>query len=206
MQIIFTSTSYKRTVVKSIVAIVLGLILVIWPTEVLNNIVKIIGGVFFVAGLVSFLVYYSERDERAAMGLTSFNGFGSMLLGVLLFFMADFFTSMLMYLLGFLLAVAGVGQLVMLTSARRLGMQSLVAYIFPVLLLIAGVVVFVNPFQAKESIITLFGIMSIFYGITDLINRRKINRLQKEEFYQGEGKSLTRPEIEDADYEEVKEE
>jgi len=205
MQIIFTSTSYKRTVVKSIVAIVLGLILVIWPTEVLNNIVKIIGGVFFVAGLVSFLVSYRERDERAAMGLTSFNGFGSMLLGVLLFFMADFFTSMLMYLLGFLLAVAGVGQLVMLISARRLGMQSLVVYIFPVLLLIAGVVVFVNPFQAKESIITLFGVMSIFYGITDLINRRKINRLQKEEFYQGKGKSLTRPEIEDADYEEVKE-
>jgi len=184
---------------------VLGLILVIWPTEVLNNIVKIIGGVFFVAGLVSFLVSYRERDERAAMGLTSFNGFGSMLLGVLLFFMADFFTSMLMYLLGFLLAVAGVGQLVMLISARRLGMQSLVVYIFPVLLLIAGVVVFVNPFQAKESIITLFGVMSIFYGITDLINRRKINRLQKEEFYQGKGKSLTRPEIEDADYEEVKE-
>jgi len=205
MQIIFTSTSYKRTVVKSIVAIVLGLILVIWPTEVLNNIVKIIGGVFFVAGLVSFLVSYRERDERAAMGLTSFNGFGSMLLGVLLFFMADFFTSMLMYLLGFLLAVAGVGQLVMLISARRLGMQSLVVYIFPVLLLIAGVVVFVNPFQAKESIITLFGVMSIFYGITDLINRRKINRLQKDEFYQGKGKSLTRPEIEDADYEEVKE-
>jgi len=205
MQIIFTSTSYKRTVVKSIITIVLGLILVIWPTEVLNNIVKIIGGVFFVAGLVSFLVSYRERDERAAMGLTSFNGFGSMLLGVLLFFMADFFTSMLMYLLGFLLAVAGVGQLVMLISARRLGMQSLVVYIFPVLLLIAGVVVFVNPFQAKESIITLFGVMSIFYGITDLINRRKINRLQKEEFYQGKGKSLTRPEIEDADYEEVKE-
>jgi len=205
MQIIFTSTSYKRTVVKSIITIVLGLILVIWPTEVLNNIVKIIGGVFFVAGLVSFLVSYRERDERAAMGLTSFNGFGSMLLGVLLFFMADFFTSMLMYLLGFLLAVAGVGQLVMLISARRLGMQSLVVYIFPVLLLIAGVVVFVNPFQAKESIITLFGVMSIFYGITDLINRRKINRLQKDEFYQGKGKSLTRPEIEDADYEEVKE-
>ena len=35
MQIIYTSGNYKRTIVKSIVAIVLGLVLVLWPTEVL---------------------------------------------------------------------------------------------------------------------------------------------------------------------------
>lgn len=53
MQIIYSSTSYKRSVIKSIIAIVLGLILVLWPTEVLNYTVKIIGAVFFITGLVS---------------------------------------------------------------------------------------------------------------------------------------------------------
>lgn len=48
MQIIYTSGNYKRTIVKSIVAIVLGLVLVLWPTEVLNYTVKIIGAVFCV--------------------------------------------------------------------------------------------------------------------------------------------------------------
>ena len=40
MQIIYTSGNYKRTVVKSIVAIVLGLVLVLWPTEVLNYVFR----------------------------------------------------------------------------------------------------------------------------------------------------------------------
>ena len=117
MQIIYTSGNYKRTIVKSIVAIVLGLVLVLWPTEVLNYTVKIIGAVFCVTGIISFLVSMRDQDERSARGLTSFNGIGSIILGILLWSMADFFTNMLMYLLGFILIVAGIGQLVMLTSA-----------------------------------------------------------------------------------------
>ena len=112
MQIIYTSGNYKRTVVKSIVAIVLGLVLVLWPTEVLNYTVKIIGAVFCVTGIISFLVSMRDQDERSARGLTSFNGIGSIVLGILLWSMADFFTNMLMYLLGFILIVAGIGQLV----------------------------------------------------------------------------------------------
>lgn len=103
MQIIYTSGNYKRTIVKSIVAIVLGLVLVLWPTEVLNYTVKIIGAVFCVTGIISFLVSMRDQDERSARGLTSFNGIGSIILGILLWSMADFFTNMLMYLLGFIL-------------------------------------------------------------------------------------------------------
>ena len=84
MQIIYTSGNYKRTVVKSIVAIVLGLVLVLWPTEVLNYTVKIIGALFCVTGIISFLVSMRDQDERSARGLTSFNGIGSIVLGILL--------------------------------------------------------------------------------------------------------------------------
>ena len=97
MQIIYTSGNYKRTIVKSIVAIVLGLVLVLWPTEVLNYTVKIIGAVFCVTGIISFLVSMRDQDERSARGLTSFNGIGSIILGILLWSMADFFTNMLMF-------------------------------------------------------------------------------------------------------------
>ena len=97
MQIIYTSGNYKRTIVKSIVAIVLGLVLVLWPTEVLNYTVKIIGAVFCVTGIISFLVSMRDQNERSARGLTSFNGIGSIILGILLWSMADFFTNMLMY-------------------------------------------------------------------------------------------------------------
>lgn len=202
----YYSSTYKRTAVKSVIVILLGLVLVIWPTEVLNSMVKIIGGVFCVTGIVSFLVSYRNREERSAMNMSSFNGIGSIILGLLLFFMADFFTDMLMYVLGFLLIVAGIGQLVVLTSARRWGSLSPVSYIFPVLILIAGVIVIANPFETKESFVILFGIMSIFYGVTDLINQYHINKLRKEVADKTQEEKLGRHEIEDAEYEDVKDE
>ena len=197
MQIIYTSGNYKRTVVKSIVAIVLGLVLVLWPTEVLNYTVKIIGAVFCVTGIISFLVSMRDQDERSAWGLVSFNGIGSIILGILLWSMADFFTNMLMYLLGFILIVAGIGQLVMLTSARKFGYIAPLSYVYPVIILLAGLIVFANPFSAKEGIITFFGAVTIFYGITDLI------QLRKETHEAEQQQKLGGSEIEDAEYEEI---
>ena len=191
MQIIYTSGNYKRTIVKSIVAIVLGLVLVLWPTEVLNYTVKIIGAVFCVTGIISFLV--SMRD----------NGIGSIILGILLWSMADFFTNMLMYLLGFILIVAGIGQLVMLTSARKFGHIAPLSYVYPVIILLAGLIVFANPFSAKEGIITFFGAVTIFYGITDLINHYKVNQLRKETHETEQQQKMGGGEIEDAEYEEI---
>ena len=203
MQIIFSSGSYKRTMVRSIVAIVMGVVLVLWPTEVLNYTVKIIGAVFCVAGIVSFLVSLRDQGDGSPRGLISFNGIGSIILGILLWSMADFFTNMLMYLLGFILIVAGIGQLVMLTSARKFGHIAPLSYVYPVIILLAGLIVFANPFSAKEGIITFFGAVTIFYGITDLINHYKVNQLRKETHETEQQQKMGGGEIEDAEYEEI---
>ena len=84
--------------------------MVLWPTEVLNYMVKLIGAVFFVIGVISLVMSYQNREERAAMGLSSFSGIGSVILGIVLWAMSDFFTSMLMWLFGLLLLVAGDGR------------------------------------------------------------------------------------------------
>lgn len=144
-----------------------------------------------------------DQNERSARGLTSFNGIGSIILGILLWSMADFFTNMLMYLLGFILIVAGIGQLVMLTSARKFGHIAPLSYVYPVIILLAGLIVFANPFSAKEGIITFFGAVTIFYGITDLINHYKVNQLRKETHETEQQQKMGGGEIEDAEYEEI---
>ena len=62
----------------------------------------------------------------------------------------------------------------MLTSARKFGHIASLSYVYPVIILLAGLVVFANPFEAKTSIIQFFGAVTIFYGITDLINHYKL--------------------------------
>lgn len=204
MRIIYSSTSYKKTVVSSIITIAVGIVLVMWPTEVLNYMVKLIGAVFLVSGVVSLILSYQNREERAARGLNSFSGIGSIILGIVLWAMAGFFTDMLMWLFGLLLLIAGTGQLVALFSARRMGNLPGMAYVFPILLLIAGLVSFLDPFSAKESLVMFFGAMTIFYGITSLINQYNINKLRKMAREEEQRQKLNGTEIVDTDYEEVK--
>lgn len=203
MQIIYTFGNYKRTVVKAIVAIIFGIILLMWPNEVLNYMVKIIGAVFCITGIISFLVSIRDQDERSARGLTSFNGIGSIILGILLWSMAGFFTDILMFLLGFILMVAGIGQLVMLTSARKFGYIGLWSYVYPIIILMAGLIIFANPFEAKTSIVQFFGAVVIFYGITDLLNHYKVSQLRKQTRETEQQQKMGGGEIEDAEYEEV---
>ena len=205
MRIVYTRETHRKRVISSVVTIALGAVLVAWPREVLDYMVKLIGAVFFVIGVVSFVVSYQNREERAAMGLPLFSGIGSVILGVVLWAMSDFFTSMLMWLFGLLLLVAGIGQIVTLLSARRMGSLPGMAYVFPVLILIAGLVSFLDPFSAKESLVVFFGCVVIFAGVTSLLNQHSINKLRKRMEEEEQRRRLEEsPAVEDAEYEEVK--
>ena len=92
-----------------------------------------------------------------------------------------------------------------LAAARQFGYVSPVSYLFPVIILIAGIIVLFDPFSSAEGVFILFGATLVFYGITDLINQYAINKLrksndEKEKIERMDG----RQDVEDADYEEVK--
>lgn len=204
MKIVYTSTNYKNSVFRAILAIILGLVLVIWPGTALKYIIMLIGVVFLGTGLIAFGISYKNRAERPG-GLLSFSGIGSIVLGLLLVCIPSSFAEIFMFILGFILVIAAIGQFVTLAAARQFGYVAPVSYLFPVLILLAGIIVLFDPFKSAEGIFILFGVTSVFYGVTDLINQYSIKKLrkasdEKERMEKMNGES----DIEDADFEEVK--
>lgn len=204
MQIVYTSTSYKGAIYRAILAIILGLVLVIWPGTALRYIIMLIGVLFLMTGLIAFIVSNRNREDHRK-SLIPFSGIGSMALGVLLLCLPSTFATIFMFVLGFILVVAAVGQFVTLSAARQFGYISPVSYLFPVLILIAGIIVLFDPFKSAESVFILFGVTAIFYGVTDLLNQYSIKRMrkaneEKEQIVKMEGNA----DVEDAEYEEVK--
>ena len=120
-----------------------------------------------------------------------------------------------MFLLGFILVVAAVGQFVTLAAARQFGRIAPVSFLFPVLILIVGIVILFDPFSSAESVFILFGITAVFYGVTDLLNQYSIRKMRKaSEEKEKIVKILTilrdtqmggDSDIEDAEFEEVEE-
>lgn len=202
MRIVYTESTYKRAIISAVISIALGLVLVIWPKHVLDYTVKLIGVVFCIIGAISLVASIRENRNRST-GLVSVTGVGSILLGLLLWFMSNSLTNLLMYLLGFILLFIGIAQIALFLSTRRYGKLPWISYIFPVVVLIVGFLILAYPFEAKETIIMIFGYTLIFYGITDVINQRNINRMRQQERDDEQQKRLGTTDIEDTSYEEL---
>ncbi|NCE73048.1 HdeD family acid-resistance protein [Odoribacter sp. Z80] len=204
MQIVYTSTNYKSVVYRAVLSIILGVVLVSWPGAALKYIIMLIGLIFLLTGLISYVTTNREREVRSRY-FAPFSGIGSLILGLLLLCLPSSFLSIFMFVFGFILVVAAIGQFVTLAAARQFGPVSFVSYLFPVLIFVAGIVILFDPFRSAEGVVILFGVTSIFYGVTDFINQYAIRKLRKK----NEDKEkivdvASRPDIEDAEYEEVK--
>lgn len=201
MRIIYSKTNYRYVVYRALISVILGVVLVLSPERSLEVLVMCIGFLFLFSGILAFFISYRrQRMEGRSESVFSLNGVGSVILGLLLVSVPLFFTALLMFLLGGILVLAGMAQLATLSVARQLGNISPLNYLYPVLILAAGMVVIFKPWGSAAYVAVISGCAAIFYGLTDLVSHYRLNKLQK----QYEAHSTKRPEIEDADYEEVK--
>lgn len=85
-----------------------------------------------------------------------------------------------MYVLGVLLILAGLNQLVNFAAARSYMQVPLGVYVISSLILIAGLTVLFNPFEAATVPFVLLGGSAIVYGLTDLVRLLRFRKKQGE--------------------------
>ena len=158
---------------RSIFALILGILLVVWPDVAINYLVITIGILFLIPGLISLIGYFSGSNREERKTIFPIVGLGSILFGLLLMIIPAFFVSILMYILGFVLILGGIQQISSLISARKWASVPLGFYAVPVLILIAGIIVLVNPFTVASAAFVLLGISSIVYSLSELFNSLK---------------------------------
>ena len=158
------SNSFLRT----ICALIIGLVLVMCPNEAGDYFVITIGVVFLIPALLSIIGYFAmSAEERRRLPI---EGIGSLLFGLWLIIMPGFFADLLTFVLGFILVLGGVQQIASLSAARRWMPVRVGFYIIPVLILIAGLVALFNPTGVRSTAFIIIGISSIVYAVSELIN------------------------------------
>lgn len=169
------------SLVRILFALVVGLVLVIWPDAAAAYIVITLGVAFLIPGIITLFAYF-RRKKGAAGKAPRFpvEGVGSILLGLWLIIMPDFFADALMFLLGFILIIGGVQQISSLTLARRWVRVPAAFYLLPVLILIAGFVTLFNPTQTRNTAFLIIGICSLVYALSELVNWFKFMRCRPE--------------------------
>lgn len=165
------------SIVRCVCALVIGVLLVAWPETAVVYLVITIGVLFMVPGVFGFFSWLIHgHREGISFPLA---GLGSLLFGLWLIIMPDFFVGILMYVLGAVLVLAGVSQVVNLSVARSWTSVPFIFFIVPILLIIAGIVVLFNPFTAATVPFIVLGVSSICYAISDLINIVRFRQREK---------------------------
>ncbi len=173
---------FNYAVVSSISALIIGIMLVVWPDVAVSYLVITIGVLFLLPGLLGIFSYalYARKQDQPSGNTFPIAALGSALFGLWLIIMPAFFVGILMYVLGVLLVMAGLNQLVNFAAVRSYVKVPLGVYLIPSLVLIAGLVVLFNPFEAATVPFILLGVSAIVYGFTDLIRLLRFRKKQGE--------------------------
>ncbi|MBE6300245.1 MAG: DUF308 domain-containing protein [Parabacteroides distasonis] len=163
--------------VRSLFAILMGLVLVLWPEMAVTYLVISIGVCFILPGVFSLLSYLTrKKNEGEPDPMFPIDGAGSILFGTCLVMIPQFFVNFLMYILGFILLIAGIQQVSSLIVARKWSIVPLGFYILPVLILVTGIMILAHPFGAAANTIVIFGAAILVYGCTELLNWYKFRQ------------------------------
>ena len=183
----------QSAVFRAIVAIAMGVLLVTEPSGTLKWITILLGVLFLVMGVMSCINYFvrvfQERKEavevdekgrpvrRSAFGKgrSSFpmSSVGSVLFGLVLILRPDLFDEILMYILGAFIIVGALNQFVKLALINRIVRVHWLFWVFPVVLLVAGVWLIIKPFAVLNTTMYAIGWCLRVLGVVECITAIK---------------------------------
>lgn len=164
------------SLIRMLCALIIGLVLVLWPDAAANYIVITIGVLFLLPGLIVLFGYFGVRPREGKSLRFPIEAVGSILFGLWLVAMPDFFADVLMFILGFILMLGGIQQVASLTVARRWMRVPAGFYVVPILILLAGLISLFNPTGARNTVFIILGVGSLVYAVSELVNWFKFSR------------------------------
>lgn len=155
---------------RALAALVIGVLLVIYPNEIGNYFIIIIGIFFLIPSLISLVSFALLKKNEEKHRRFPIESIGSMLFGLWLIITPGFFADLLTYLLGFILIMGGIQQIASLLNAKKWGAVPGGFFVMPILILLAGLIALFNPGGVRSTAFIIIGVAAIAYALTDLIN------------------------------------
>ena len=161
-----TKTFQKAMLITSIVYIVIGLILVIWPSTARQIIIYAIGAAALLYGgfrIVDFFVRKEHLSGTIQLGVAL--GIACMLLGLFLIFKVDLVVSLLAAVIGVAVIVDSVLRLQIALNLRHIGGRYWAVLLVTSLVTLGlGILLLFNPFTVIKVATIVGGVLLIIDG------------------------------------------
>lgn len=175
--------------VRALVAAIVGGLIIQYREDTVRWITIVSGIMFFVSGVISCAIYYSNKrmaDEQKAYqtdgkvfsaGLSPafpLVGLGSIILGIILALMPVTFISGVMYALAGILILGAINQYVSLGRATRYCRIGLFYWLLPTIVFLVAIFLIVKPIEVAATPLLITGWCLLFYAASEVVNGIKL--------------------------------
>ena len=147
---------------------VLGLILVIFPTTTAYTICYMIAGIAIVIGLVNLVVYFTRNITRNYYRNDFVTGLLMVVLGIFVIYKADLVIALVPFIIGLCIIVSGLFKLQGALDVQRMGGNSVLILAVAIINVVVGILMVINPFKSAILLYRLSGAGLLFSGLTDM--------------------------------------
>lgn len=159
-----------NVILSSIIYVVLGVLLIIWPEIMTKNISYVVGFFAIAIGIVNLIDYVRHDIVRDGYKYSMVTGLAFILVGIFIFVKMEMIMSLIPFILGLAVTISGFMKLQNAIDLIRMKYNG-----WGVVLIIAGVniaygiVLMANPFDSAKVLSICIGIGMIYSGVSDLI-------------------------------------
>lgn len=153
----------------SILMIVIGLLLAIWPGHVMTTALKILGIALLVGGGLLIYSWYSGRGRSSSI-ITLAEGIVMAIAGLIVLIAPKFLISIVPFCVGAFITLNGILNLAQALDQRKAYYARWnVSLALAILTIVLGLLVMFNPFSTMEMLVVAIGIIIIYNGVSNLL-------------------------------------
>ena len=170
-------TSYKMSMIYSIVFILIGLLLFLDPAGFVELISYMIGMLLLIIGTNNVLNYSRNRDLAVNKTLLVV-GVILFIVGIFLIVKPTFIGKIVPSIIGVCLIIKAIEKLMYLSYiSDKNSEQYMISLISGIIIMIAGIFLLFNPLSGTLIVTQIIGVIIVIYSVMDIIEKIKYKNM-----------------------------
>ena len=153
-------------IIRSVSMLLIGVLFLVLGDSTLSVLVMSVGALLMIPGIFALISYVRHIEQQRMFPLAAL---GSFVLGLWMVVLPEVFVGFFMYVVGSVLVALGIYQLAGLSVSSRILPVAWLLYVLPVLVLLLGLFVLFNPFEAAAIPFILIGVGCIISAVDDMV-------------------------------------
>ncbi len=154
---------------RGVIAILFGLLALIWPGLTLATLVLFFGAYALVDGIFSAIAGVASIGNNQRWWAMLLVGLAGIIIGLITLFNPAITAVVLITLIAVWAIITGIFEIVAAIQMRRSINNEWMLILGGILSIIFGVLLFMSPAAGALALVTIIGIFAIVFGVTELI-------------------------------------